>query len=100
MVSNPRLRRTVLSVPASSGRMVAKARGIDADNVMLDLEDAVAPSEKPAARAAAAAGLASGPWAAGSVSVRVNGWASAWTYVDVVEVVSGAGASIDTLVLP
>ncbi len=51
MTNRPRrLRRCQLSVPGSSEKMMTKAAGLDVDHVFLDLEDAVAPSEKPAAR--------------------------------------------------
>src|ERR1035438_6730880 len=46
-----RVRRSCLAVPASSERFITKARGLPADEVFLDLEDAVAPAAKPQARA-------------------------------------------------
>ena len=46
-----------MSVPASSERFIDKARGVPADEVMLDLEDSVAPAAKPAARDLAVAAL-------------------------------------------
>lgn len=92
-------RRTVLAVPGSSDRFLAKARGLAADAVFLDLEDAVAPVAKEEARARIVAALAE-EWAAPVVTVRVNDWTTAWTYADVIEVVGRAGARIDALVLP
>ncbi len=93
-------RRTVLAVPGSSDRFIAKARGLGVDALFLDLEDAVAPAVKVESRARIVAALTAGEFAAPLITVRVNGWESPWTYGDVIEVVTGAGARIDALVLP
>jgi citrate lyase subunit beta/citryl-CoA lyase len=94
-------RRTVLAVPGSSGRFIAKARGLGVDALFLDLEDAVAPAVKVESRQRIVAALLSDEgFAAPLVTVRVNGWESPWTYADVIEVVTGAGSRIDALVLP
>ena len=93
-------RRTVLAVPGSSDRFIAKARGLGVDAVFLDLEDAVAPAVKVESRARIVEALNAGGFTAPLVTVRVNGWESPWTYGDVIEVVTGAGAAIDALVLP
>lgn len=97
--SSAQVRRTVLAVPGSSERFLTKARGLAADAVFLDLEDAVAPPAKAEARRLIVAALAE-DWAAPIVTVRVNDWTTEWTYADVVEVVGGAGAHIDAVVLP
>lgn len=94
-----RTRRTVLAVPGSSDRFIAKARGLAVDALFLDLEDAVAPAVKEESRDRIVAALAE-PFAAPLVTVRVNDWTTPWTYGDVVTVVGGAGAHIDALVLP
>ena len=70
------------------------------DALFLDLEDAVAPAVKVESRARIVEALNTGEFAARLVTVRVNGWESPWTYGDVIEVVTGAGARIDALVLP
>ena len=71
------------------------------DGLFLDLEDAVAPAVKVESRRRIIdALLAPSGFDAGLVTVRVNGWESPWTYGDVIEVVTGAGAMIDALVLP
>ena len=93
-------RRTVLAVPGSSDRFIAKARELGVDALFLDLEDAVAPAVKVESRARIVEALNTGSFAAPLLTVRVNGWESPWTYGDVIEVVSGAGARIDALVLP
>ncbi|MDO5501502.1 MAG: CoA ester lyase [Propionibacteriaceae bacterium] len=97
--TSTQVRRSVLAVPGSSDRFLAKARGLAADAVFLDLEDAVAPAAKAEARARIVDALAQ-DWAAPIVTVRVNDWTTEWTYADVVEVVGPAGDHIDALVLP
>ena len=94
-----RVQRTVLAVPGSSDRFLAKARSVPADAVFLDLEDAVAPAAKAAARERIVRALAE-DWAVPLVTVRVNDWSTPWTHTDVIEVVGRAGASVDALVLP
>lgn len=96
-----RVRRTVLAVPGSSDRFIAKARDLRVDALFLDLEDAVAPAVKEESRRRIVGALTSGEgFAAPTVTVRVNDWSSPWTFRDVTEVVLGAGAHIDCLVLP
>jgi citrate lyase subunit beta/citryl-CoA lyase len=95
-----RPRRTCLSVPGSNPRMIEKAKGLPADQVFLDLEDAVAPDAKAAARTQVGAALAGPGWAGQLRGVRVNDWTTPWTHLDVIEVVSAAGAHLDLIVLP
>lgn len=73
----PDLLRSVLYLPASNPRAIEKARGLDADAVILDLEDAVAPDAKAEARAAAVAALRAGGFRA-RVGVRINGLDTPW----------------------
>ena len=84
----------------SSERFIAKARGLAADEVILDLEDAVAPAAKEHARTLIAAALRAGPWSAPLRAVRINGAATQWAYKDVIEVVERSGSSLDSIVLP
>ncbi|MBB5067452.1 aldolase/citrate lyase family protein [Saccharopolyspora gloriosae] len=100
MVDRRRARRSCLAVPGSSAKMIDKARGLAVDSFFLDLEDAVAPLAKAEARGRVAAALNEGGWDGKIRSVRVNDLTSEWTYRDVVEVVEGAGANLDTIVLP
>lgn len=96
-----RVRRTVLAVPGSSDRFIAKARGLAVDALFLDLEDAVAPAVKAESRDRIVAALNDPEgFAAPTITVRVNDWTTPWTFRDVDTVVSGAGARIDCLVLP
>ena len=89
-----------MSVPASSQRFLAKARDLAADEVMLDLEDSVAPGAKEAARGLAVAALAAGGWDGKLVAVRINGATTPWAYRDVIAIVEGAPGAVDSLVLP
>lgn len=95
------VRRTVLAVPGSSDRFIAKARTLGVDALFLDLEDAVAPAVKAESRRRIVAALDDPTgFVAPTVTVRVNDWTTPWTYADVIEVVTGAGARLDALVLP
>jgi citrate lyase subunit beta / citryl-CoA lyase len=89
-----------MSVPASSERFLAKARELAADEVMLDLEDSVAPAAKDAARQLAVDALKDGGWDSKLVAVRVNGATTPWAYRDVIAIVEGAPGAVDSLVLP
>jgi citrate lyase subunit beta/citryl-CoA lyase len=95
-----RPRRSCLAVPGSSVKMLEKAQGLPADQVFLDLEDAVAPLAKPAARQNIVAALTGGDWAGKTRTVRVNDLTTPWTYRDVIEVVEGAGEHFDCVMLP
>ena len=95
-----RPRRTCLSVPGSSPRMIEKAKALPADEVFLDLEDAVAPEANSVARTQVAAALAGPGWGGQLRGVRVNDWTTPWTHTDVIDVVSAAGRHLDLIVLP
>lgn len=96
-----RPRRSCLSVPGSSERMLAKARTLPVDEVVIDLEDAVVPSQKDEARAATAAALEEDGWHARSIAVRVNGTGTPWFERDVRELAAADTAgSLHTLVIP
>ena len=70
--------RSVLYMPSSNERALEKAKGIACDGLILDLEDAVAPDAKPAARATAAAAASSGEYGRRTVAIRVNGLGTEW----------------------
>jgi citrate lyase subunit beta/citryl-CoA lyase len=99
-VRRARPRRSCLAVPGSSAKMIDKARTLPADMVFLDLEDACAPLAKQAARATVVAALNEGGWGERLRVVRVNDVSTQWAYRDVVEVVEGAGAALDAVLLP
>jgi citrate lyase subunit beta / citryl-CoA lyase len=100
MDSEYRPRRTCMSVPASSERFLAKARDLPADEVMLDLEDSVAPAAKDTARGLAVAALRAGGWGGRLVAVRINDVTTPWAYQDAIAVVEGAPGAVDSVVLP
>ncbi|MFC7537048.1 HpcH/HpaI aldolase/citrate lyase family protein [Sphingomonas sp. GCM10030256] len=88
-------RRSALFLPASNPRAIAKARTAGADLVILDLEDAVRPEDKDAARAAAVEAVAFA-WPC-PVAIRINGLTSEWHRADEDAV---AGSAADLVVLP
>ncbi|MGH2988612.1 MAG: HpcH/HpaI aldolase/citrate lyase family protein [Solirubrobacterales bacterium] len=95
-----RARRSCISVPASSAKMLAKAPALPADEVVLDLEDSVPPDGKDRARDAAAAALAQDGWTAATVSVRINGVGTPWCERDVGVLADAPGDRLDCLVVP
>jgi citrate lyase subunit beta/citryl-CoA lyase len=94
-----RARRCQLSVPGSSEKMLEKAAGLELDHVFLDLEDAVAPSAKPDARGKIVYALNELEWKPRTLCVRINDVETQWCHDDVIEVVTGAGARLDTIML-
>ncbi len=99
-MADQRPRRSCLAVPGSSPRFLEKAKSLNSDQVFLDLEDACAPLAKPGARKNIVAALNEGGWENRLRVVRVNDWTTHWTYRDVIEVVEGAGANLDCIMLP
>jgi len=93
-------RRSCLSVPGSSEKMLGKAPNLGADMVFLDLEDAVAPLEKEAARDKVVKAINDLDWGDTVLCVRVNAWDTKWTYRDVVHVVENASERLDEIMLP
>jgi len=95
-----RPRRSSLAVPGSSVKMLDKARGLKPDQMFMDLEDAVAPLAKADARKNIVQALNEGGYEDKIRAVRVNDWTTQWTYTDVIDVVEGAGANLDCIMLP
>ena len=101
VASSTRIRRSCLVVPASSEKMLAKAGGLPADQVLLDLEDAGAPELKnDDTRRLAARALRESEWTAGTRAVRINGVGTPWCLDDLLAVVAGAGDGLDCVVVP
>lgn len=86
--------RSVLYMPSSNERALEKAKNIACDGLILDLEDAVAPDAKPAAREAAAAAAASGDYGRRTVTIRVNGLGTEWHDDDIVAASQAGPAAI------
>ena len=92
-----RPRRSVLYMPGSNPRALEKARGLAADALIMDLEDAVAPDAKETARHQIAAALSEGGYGQRELIVRTNGLDSPWGEDDL-KAVAGMGA--DAVLLP
>ncbi len=92
-----RPRRSVLYTPSSNERALEKARSIACDGLILDLEDAVAPDAKPAAREAACAAATSGDYGRREVTIRVNGADTEWHADDLA---AACAAGPDGIVVP
>ena len=95
-----RLRRSELSSPGHSKKMIAKAAASDADMVFLDLEDAVAPPAKVPSRSNIIAGLNELDWGNKIRAFRCNSVDTEWCHDDITEIVAGAGANIDVIMVP
>lgn len=92
-----RPRRSMLYMPASNPRALEKAKAISADGLILDLEDAVSPDQKPVARAAALAAIASRAYGRRELLIRVNAVDTQWCADDLV---AAATSGADGIVLP
>jgi citrate lyase subunit beta/citryl-CoA lyase len=92
-----RPRRSVLYMPSSNERALEKAKSIPCDGLILDLEDAVAPDAKPAAREAACAAATSGEYGQRELTIRVNGADTEWHADDMA---AACAAGPDAIVVP
>ena len=93
-------RRSCLSIPGSSEKMLGKGPTLNADMVFLDMEDSVSPLEKEAAREKVVRAIREQDWGEKVLCVRVNAWDTQWTTFDVIEVVGNAGERLDEIMLP
>ncbi|WGL52296.1 CoA ester lyase [Nocardioides sp. BP30] len=92
-----RPRRSVLYMPSSNERALEKAKTLPVDALILDLEDAVAPDAKAAARANAVAAVQSGEYGAKELTIRINGIGTQWHAADIA---AAAAAGPDAIVVP
>ena len=100
MTQRPRrARRSQLSVPGSSEKMLRKGAESQADHVFCDLEDAVAPSAKVEARDKIAWALNNLDWGKKTRCVRINDVTTEWCHGDIISIVENAGANLDTIML-
>jgi malyl-CoA/(S)-citramalyl-CoA lyase len=95
-----RLYRSKLFVPGSRPALFEKAAKSAADVVCLDLEDAVAPSDKDAARGNIVAALNDVDWGNKTVTVRINGLDTNFCYRDVIALVEKGGERLDAIMIP
>ncbi len=86
--------RSALFLPASNPRAIAKARTLDSDAVILDLEDAVAPDAKDGARDAAVAAVREGGFGERRLVVRTNGLDTEWAAADLAALASAQPAAV------
>src|SRR5689334_17774197 len=92
-----RPRRSVLYMPGANPRALEKARALPADALIFDLEDAVAPDAKAAAREAVAAAVRAGGYGRRELILRVNGLATPWGHADLA---AAAQMATDGVLLP
>ena len=92
-----RPRRSVLYMPGANERALEKAKGIPADALILDLEDAVAPDAKADARSRVCAAVRSGEYGAKELAIRINGLGTEWHEADLA---AAADAGPDGIVVP
>ena len=95
-----RLNRSELAVPGSSPNLFEKAATSDADVVFLDLEDAVAPDDKPQARKNVIQAVNEIDWGTKTLSVRINGLDTHFMYRDVVDVLEQTNGRLDLFMIP
>jgi len=97
-----RVQRCELAVPGSNPGMFEKALKTGVDYIFLDLEDAVAPDDKPTARKNVIEALNDLDWKGHGItmSVRINGIDTHYMYRDVIEVMEQAGPHLDTILIP
>jgi citrate lyase subunit beta/citryl-CoA lyase len=95
-----RLRRSCLAVPGSNAKMMRRAAERGADQIFLDLEDAVAPDQKKAARSMVVEALNTHDYGDAVVTVRVNDATTPYMYGDIIELLQGAGGRFDCLMVP
>ena len=96
-MSSLRPRRSVLYMPAANERALEKAKTIAADAIIFDLEDAVAPDAKEAARENAVAAATSGDYGRRELTIRCNGLDTPWGAADIA---AAAGSSAAAVVIP
>lgn len=94
------IRRSVLSTPASNMDMLRKAAGLDADQVLFDLEDAVAADEKAVARENTITAVEEFDWGDTILTFRMNDLSLPYAYRDLVTVVEAIGDRMDTVTIP
>lgn len=94
VTASRRPRRSALYLPASNPRAIAKARTLACDVVILDLEDAVAPDLKNAARAAAVAAIAEGGFGTRELVVRANARSTPWGAADLAALARARPAAV------
>lgn len=94
MASEIQVLRSVLYMPSANDRALEKAKSLAADAIIFDLEDAVAPDAKTAARSKAAAAAASGEYGNRTLTIRCNNLTTEWGHADVAAAAEAAPAAV------
>ncbi len=94
------LRRSQFAAPASERGIIATAAESEADSVLFDLEDSLAPNKKELGRELLIDSVSDFDWNGKKLSYRINGIDTRWWYNDIIDVVTAVGSSIDTIVVP
>jgi citrate lyase subunit beta / citryl-CoA lyase len=94
MTDEYRPRRSVLYMPAANERALEKAKSIPCDAIIFDLEDAVAPDAKPAARDRAATAVRSGEYGRRELTIRCNGLTTPWGEDDLAAAAAAGPAAV------
>ena len=95
-----RLNRSELAVPGSNAKLFEKAAKSAADVIFLDLEDAVAPDDKPQARKNIIQAIGDVDWGNKALAVRINGLDTHFMYRDVVDVLEQCSDRLDLIMIP
>ena len=95
-----RLNRSELAVPGSRVELFEKAAASDVDMIFLDLEDAVAPSDKERARKNIIDAINDVDWGTKTLSLRINGLDTHYMYRDVIDVLEQTGERLDLIMIP
>lgn len=93
-------RRCELSVPGSNMKMIGKATGLSVDEVLLDLEDSVAPEGRPDARLTIIQAARELDWSGKRLAWRINPVSSPYFYSDLIEVAEATGDKLDAVIIP
>ena len=94
------LRRSALGIPGNELQLVDEAIESNADEIFIDLEDSLAPSEKNAARKELISTIENHDWSDKTLSYRINGTKTRWWHNDIIEVIESVASAIDTLIVP
>jgi citrate lyase subunit beta/citryl-CoA lyase len=100
MSDNTTLRRSQLGIPGNERQLVVEAMSSETDEIVLDLEDSLAPGEKEPARGELIEIVRDLDSDDVVLSYRINGTDTRWWYDDVIDVVTAVGEKIDTIVVP
>ena len=100
MSATTRPRRSALYVPGANARALDKARGLEADVLLIDLGDSVAPDAKQAARQQVIQSLGEGGYGGRELIVRVNGLETEWGEGDLAGLAQAGADGADGILLP